>query len=125
VYSQRVGKVEGFNLSPPIQNPSEQRNMTHTQIVDALLCNASESQLRNVLAMASQSIPDKEMIAFFRNEVRMTATEAFDEEIQTAIDEERDELIVRCKERGLSFDEALAVVGKQFRREAPAEVFAS
>jgi len=50
-------------------------------LVDALLCNASESQLRNVLALASRSIPDEELIALFRKEAVMSTAEAFDEAI--------------------------------------------
>lgn len=50
-------------------------------IVDALLFNANEAQLRNVLAMASRSIPATELIAMFRKEAALSAVEAFDESI--------------------------------------------
>jgi hypothetical protein len=44
--------------------------------VDQLLCNASEAQLRNVLAMVRVS--DAELVALFRKEAAMTAVEEFD-----------------------------------------------
>jgi hypothetical protein len=50
-------------------------------IVDRLLFNASESQLRNVLAVASRSIPTNELVAMFRKEAALSAAEALDESI--------------------------------------------
>ena len=46
---------------------------------DDLLFNASEAQLRNVLAMISRSMPDTELIALFEREEKMTAREAREE----------------------------------------------
>lgn len=46
-------------------------------VIDNLLCNASEVQLRNVLAMVP--ISDAELVALFRKEVAMSAAESFDE----------------------------------------------
>jgi hypothetical protein len=43
------------------------------QRIDDLLCNASESQLRNVLAMVK--IPDAELIALFEREEKTAARE--------------------------------------------------
>ena len=43
-------------------------------LVDDLLCNATESQLRNVLALANVS--DAELIALFEREQQMTAKES-------------------------------------------------
>ena len=48
---------------------------TKVQLIDDLLCNASEAQLRNVLAMVSHSIPDAELIALFEREEKMAARE--------------------------------------------------
>ena len=42
--------------------------------VDDLLCNASESQLRNVLAMVH--LPEAELIALFEREQEMTIRES-------------------------------------------------
>jgi hypothetical protein len=42
--------------------------------VDQLLCNASEAQLRNVLAMVNLS--DSELIALFEREQQITAKES-------------------------------------------------
>ena len=42
--------------------------------VDELLCNATETQLRNVLAMAN--VPDGELVALFEREREMTARES-------------------------------------------------
>ena len=50
-------------------------------IVDRLLFNATEGQLRNVLAMASRSIPKSELVAMFRKEAALSAAEAFDESV--------------------------------------------
>ena len=46
------------------------------KIADGFLFNASESQLRNVLSMASRSIPDAEFIALVQREAKMAAKEA-------------------------------------------------
>jgi len=43
------------------------------QQIDDLLCNASESQLRNVLAMVN--IPDAELIVLFEREEKTAARE--------------------------------------------------
>jgi hypothetical protein len=51
--------------------------MNQHQIADGLLFNATESQLRNVLALAlRESISDAELIAFFEREEKMVAREA-------------------------------------------------
>ena len=42
--------------------------------IDELLCNATEAQLRNVLAMTGLS--DRELTALFKREERMTAKES-------------------------------------------------
>ena len=42
--------------------------------VDELLCNASEAELRNVLAMVN--IPDAELIALFEREQQMMVKES-------------------------------------------------
>jgi hypothetical protein len=44
--------------------------------VDQLLCNASDTQLRNVLAMVNLS--DSELIALFEREAQITAREILD-----------------------------------------------
>jgi hypothetical protein len=41
--------------------------------IDELLCNASEEQLRNVLAMAN--LPDADLIALFEREEKMSTRE--------------------------------------------------
>lgn len=43
--------------------------------IDDLLCNASESQLRNVLAMASRSMSLAKLNVLFEREERMAARE--------------------------------------------------
>jgi hypothetical protein len=47
--------------------------------IDDLLCNASESQLRNVLAMASRSMSIAKMNALFEREKKMAARERMQE----------------------------------------------
>jgi hypothetical protein len=42
--------------------------------VDDLLCNATEAQLRNVLAMVR--LPDAELVALFSREQKMAAKES-------------------------------------------------
>lgn len=44
--------------------------------VDELLCNATESQLRNVFVLAMRGRPDMELIELFKKEEKMTAREA-------------------------------------------------
>jgi hypothetical protein len=41
-----------------------------------LLCNASESQLRNVLALAIRGLTDAEVIGLFEREQQMTVAES-------------------------------------------------
>jgi hypothetical protein len=47
--------------------------------IDDLLCNASESQLRNVLAMASRSMSIAKLNALFEREEKMAARERMEE----------------------------------------------
>jgi hypothetical protein len=46
----------------------------NVQMIDELLCNASEAQLRNVLAMANVS--EVELVALFEREAKMAAKES-------------------------------------------------
>jgi hypothetical protein len=43
-------------------------------LVDVLLCNASEAQLRNVLALTN--LTDAELVALFEREAQMSAKES-------------------------------------------------
>ncbi len=43
--------------------------------IDELLCNASESELRNVLAIVSRSITHEELVAAFECEAKMVTRE--------------------------------------------------